>query len=161
MSGAAAPGQRTAGDASTGRPSGGRSVLIPVGALLAWTTFVWVGRIRNAISDPDLSGADRIGPLVLSASFLVLAVVVGALLYRDHVASSTSSAGALRIAVRTFAAVTVAFWVVRAVQIAVRHPDDVPFVVVHVVLAAVSISLAIWAVVATDRQYAHITSVTA
>ncbi len=161
MSGATAPGQRTAGTAPAGRTRGRWSVVVPVGALLAWTTFVWVGRIRNAVSDPELSGSDRVGPLLLSASFLVLAVVVGALLYRDHIAGTASSAGALRLGVRTFAAVTVAFWLVRAIQIAVRHPDDVPFVVVHVVLAAVSISLAIWAVVAADRQYAHITSVTA
>ena len=153
------PEARPVAPGSTGRRS--LAVVLPVGAFLAWTLFVWIGRIRNATSDPDLSGSDRVLPLVLSAAFLVGAVVVAALLYRDHVAGTASSAAALRLGVRVVGALTIAFWLVRAVQIAINNPDDLPFVVVHVVLAVVSIGLAVWAAVAADRQYAHITSVTA
>jgi hypothetical protein len=142
----------------TSRPP---SVLWAVGAFVGWTLFVWIGRTRNAVTDPELSGSDRVGPIVLSAIFLLGAVVLGAALYRDHVAATPASARALRYVARVLGAVTVAVWLVRAGDIALAGDHEAGFVAVHVMLAAVSIGLAVWAVVAADRRCRHITSVIA
>lgn len=137
------------------------SVLLPVGAFIAWTLFVWIGRIRNVTADADLSGMDRWGPLVMSVGFVVGAVVLAALLYRDHVAASRASSGALRNAVWVVAGYTTVVWLVRAGDIALRGGHDLPFVVVHVVLAAVSIALGAWAGTVSQRRHVHISSVKA
>jgi hypothetical protein len=132
-----------------------------VGAFVAWTLFVWIGRIRNALTDPELTGSDRVGPLVLSTVFVGGAIVLGALLYRDHVAATPSSAGALRLATWVVGGYTTVVWAVRAGDIALAGDHEVGFVVVHVVLAVVSIGLAAWAGLAAQRRYAHISSVNA
>ena len=136
----------------TAGPARTRSVLVPVGAFVVWTLFVWIGRIRNAVTDPALSGSDRIGPLVLSGIFVVGALVLGALLYRDHAMRSAASARMLRNAVRAFAGYTVVIWVVRAGDIAFGGDHEAAFVVVHTVLAAVSIALAVVAVLSVERR---------
>lgn len=136
----------------TAGPARTRSVLVPVGAFVVWTLFVWIGRIRNVVTDPALSGSDRIGPLVLSGIFVVGALVLGALLYRDRVMRSAASARMLRNAVRAFAGYTVVIWVVRAGDIAFGGDHEAAFVVVHTVLAAVSIALAVVAVLSVERR---------
>src|SRR5689334_8129959 len=82
---------------------------------VGWTVFVWAGRIRNG------------GSVLLAASFLALAAL--AVWQRG----------------RWFTALavwTVAVWAVRTPYILVHdHPAD--FKVVHVVLAVVSIALAL------------------
>lgn len=87
----------------------------PEWAFVGWTVFVWAGRIRNG------------GSLLLAASFLVLA---GLALWRR------------RLWVTLLAAWTVGVWAVRTPYILVHdHPAD--FKAVHVVLAVVSIALAV------------------
>ena len=137
------------------------SALWAVGAFVAWTLFVWIGRIRNALTDPELSGSDRVGPLVLSTIFVAGAIVLGALLYRDHVDATPASARTLRLATWVVGGYTTVVWLVRAGDIALAGDHEVGFVVVHVVLAVVSIGLAAWAALATERRYAHISSVIA
>jgi len=89
----------------------------PVWALLGWTVFVWIGRIRNG------------GSLLLALSFLVLA---GLALWR------------VRPFLTLSAAWTVGVWVVRTPYILVHdHPAD--FKIVHTVLAVVSVGLAVTA----------------
>ena len=89
----------------------------PVWALLGWTVFVWIGRIRNG------------GSLLLALSFLVLA---GLALWR------------VRPFLTLLAAWTVGVWVVRTPYILVHdHPAD--FKIVHTVLAIVSVGLAVTA----------------
>jgi hypothetical protein len=86
-----------------------------VWAFLGWTAFVWIGRIRNG------------GSALLAASFLVLAALA---LWRR------------RPWLTVLAVWTVAVWAVRTPYILVHdHPAD--FKVVHVVLAIVSIALAV------------------
>ena len=96
----------------------------PFYALLGWTVFVWAGRIRNG------------GSFVLAASFLVLA---GVALWR-HGRWITA-----------LAAYTVVVWVIRTPIILVRD-YSVGFKVVHTVLAAVSIALAIVAYRGVQRE---------
>lgn len=97
-------------------------------ALALWTLLVWGGRIRNAVT-----GDEGVAPVVLAAAFVTLAVAV--LATRGHRATVCGLAGW-----------TVAVWVLRAVDIALLSDHDAGFVVVHLVLAVVSIALAAWAV---------------
>ncbi|UDY37008.1 hypothetical protein [Dermatobacter hominis] len=165
MSGPSPAGPQTAGPQTAGPVAApvtrSPSALWAVGAFVAWTLFVWIGRIRNALTDPELTGSDRIGPLVLSTVFVVGAIVLGAVLYRDHVAATPASARTLRLAARVVGGYTIAVWVVRAADIALAGDHEAAFVAVHLVLAAISIGLAVWAALAADRRYAHISSVIA
>lgn len=116
---------------------------LPLAAFLLWTLFVWVGRVRNALTDETLSSGDRLGPLLLSASFVVPALLLGAgwIASRRHGAAN----GLVASGTIALAAWTVAVWVVRAGDIALGGDHEVGFVVVHVVLAATSIALAVMA----------------
>ncbi|MEY2432411.1 MAG: hypothetical protein QOC92_2136 [Acidimicrobiaceae bacterium] len=96
----------------------------PLYALIAWTVFVWAGRIRNG------------GSVVLAASFLVLAAL--AVWRRGRW-------------VTALAAWTVGVWAIRTPFILANdHP--VGFKVVHTMLAAVSIGLAVSAERHIQRQ---------
>ena len=86
----------------------------PLVAFLAWTVFVWAGRIRNG------------GSVLLAASFLVLAAV--AIWRRGRW-------------ITALVGWTIAVWAVRTPFILV-HDHPAGFKVVHSVLAAVSIALA-------------------
>ena len=158
MSGSSAVGPQTAG-AVVAPGTRAPSALWAVGAFVAWTLFVWIGRIRNALTDPELTGSDRVGPLVLSTVFVLGAIVLGALLYRDHVAATPSSARTLRLAAWVVGGYTTVVWIVRAGDIALAGDHEAAFVVVHVVLAVVSIALALWSALATDRRYRHMSTV--
>lgn len=115
-----------------------RRTSVPIGIFLAWTLFVWGGRIRNAVADVALEGAERTATLALSASFVVPALVLAA-----GWAMRRSRAGAaLRWGTAVLAGWTVAVWVVRAADIALTSDEGVAFVLVHVVLALISVVLA-------------------
>ena len=105
----------------------------PVLALAVWTLLVWAGRIRNAVADDAGTG-----PIVLAASFVALAVLV--LVTR------------MRGAVLALALWTVTVWTVRAVDIALLSDHDTAFVVVHLVLASLSVALAVWAARTVTRS---------
>lgn len=112
-------------------------------ALVAWTLFVWVGRIRNALADPDPAGAT----MLLSLSLAVPAVLVGVAL----VVSWRRGAGwgrATAVGLAALGVWTIAVWLVRAADIALGGDWGVGFVVVHLVLAVVSIGLAVPTVLA-------------
>ena len=109
-------------------------------AFVGFTAFVWVQRLVNLASGDESSIAVS---LSLSVVLLVLAVgtagglVVVAL--RGWVAPPPVGVATLW---RVAAAVTVGVWAVRATQIIVDW-RSVAFVAVHVVLAAVSVILAV------------------
>ena len=98
--------------------------------------FVWLTRVRNAARD-----GESFLPYALSVAFLVLAVGVIATLGRD------------RRWILALAASTALVWPVRLVDIATSD-HGVAFVVVHVLIGAVSIALAVAAArsVWTERQ---------
>ena len=98
--------------------------------LVAWTVFVWAGRIRNG------------GSVLLAASFLVLAALVLVSLRRR--AWRPYTVGALVVW-------TIAVWAIRTPMILV-HDHPAGFKVVHTVLAVVSIGLAVWAERDVQRQ---------
>ena len=115
-------------------------------AFLAWTGFVWVGRVRNALGDETLSGSDRVGPLLLACSFLlpaaVLAVLTAAEWRSGGVADRRSVPSRLLLALVVW---TTVVWVVRAADIAFAGDREPAFVAVHVALAVVSIGLGLLA----------------
>lgn len=112
---------------------------LPVLLFAGWTLFVWGQRIVNVLGDDDLSGAGRAWRLGLAGTMVVLAVlVVVAVLSRGRLSASGPGF------VRTLVVVTVGVWAWRAVDI-VLGDWSIGFVVVHLVLAALSIGLAVWA----------------
>lgn len=130
---------------STPTGTAGRRSLVAIGAFILWTLFVWVGRIRNAVSDEALDDGGRTGPLLLSISFVVPALVLAVLLVvagRAH--TSLGPAGSWLL--RGLAGWTTAVWLIRAGDIVLTSDRGAAFVTVHLVLAAVSIGLAAWAV---------------
>jgi hypothetical protein len=106
-----------------------------VAVLVGWTLFVWTTRIGNIWRDHSASTGGKVASTALALSFTVLAalVLVGWLQRR----------GWLRRAVLALGIWTVAVWVERSVAI-VTDSRGAGFVVVHAVLAVVSVGLC-WA----------------
>jgi hypothetical protein len=120
---------------------------VALGCFLAWTGFVWIGRIRNALTDVGLVGSEKVAPIVLAASFLVPAALLAVAWVRSLRSRRSLErwAGVLLVVLAVW---TTGLWVVRAVDIAAFGEWSIGFVVVHTVLAVVSIGLAVWAVLA-------------
>lgn len=110
-----------------------------VGALCAWTVFIWGNRISNAWSSTTESTSAKVGSTVLAASFLVFAAGGVVVLVRAWRRPLGVAARRFLVA---FAAWTVLVWCVRIVGIALAD-HDVAFKVVHAVLGLVSIGLAV------------------
>jgi len=133
-----------------GVPTEIRRSWIAIGVFVAFTLFVWMGRVRNALVDPALAASDRVGPLLLAMSFVVPALVLAV----GWVTALRRSSPLPRWAAGVLAALavwTIGVWVVRIVDIAFAGDHAIGFVVVHVVLAAVSSGCALWAVAAERR----------
>lgn len=116
--------------------------LRPALVLALWTLLVWTTRIRNIWTDDELSTVGQVGRTALALAFTAFAVGTIALWVRARQGATWASAAGV---VRAFALWTVGVWVVRATQIALAD-HDLAFVVVHTVLAVVSIGLSVWAV---------------
>jgi cytochrome bd-type quinol oxidase subunit 1 len=106
-------------------------------ALVLWTLFVWGTRIVNILTDGAGAGA-----LVVATALTALAVAAGLSLARVR---------RLPWAVPALAAATVAVWAVR-VPLLLGHDHEAAFVVVHLVLAGVSVALAALALRATPPR---------
>jgi len=101
----------------------------------SYCVLVWATRIRNALGQDDLSTGGKTVAVGVATMFTLggLAVLVAAL-RRAHLAA----------AVRVLAAVTVVYWPVRVVQIALAD-HGAGFVAVHAALGVVSVALALLA----------------
>lgn len=110
----------------------------------AWSVLVWAGRIDNVLSDPDLSAGGQAARLTLALSFVASGMAVGVLAVRGRPLTERG-----RMLVRATAAWTVGVWLVRGGQIAFGSHSG-GFIVVHLVLGAVSIGLALVALRATQ-----------
>jgi hypothetical protein len=118
-------------------------------ALCAWTLLVWTTRIGNIWGDDDLTDGEKWGRTGLALSFTALVLVVGYALLRH-----TPWRG---LAVKVLAGWTVGVWAVRSLGIATGD-HDAGFVIVHLVLAAISIALALLAVREEARLSAPVAS---
>jgi len=101
-------------------------------ALVVWTLLVWTTRIGNLWSDADLGLGEKWGRTALALSFTILAVAVA-----YGVLRRTSWR---RAVATTLAGWTMAVWLVRSIGIATGD-HEAAFVVVHLVLAVVSVAL--------------------
>jgi len=120
----------------------GRRLLVAFGA---WTVFVWATRIGTAVDE----GAG--GRAVLAAVFTIVGLSLLAVAWR---ARGRALDRIEILAVQAAAVWTVGVWVVRGVQITLAD-HDAAFVVVHLVLAVVSIALAVLTVRATTLPDRH------
>ncbi len=112
-----------------------------------WTLFVWVGRLRNLAAEPgSILEASR-WSLIGSVAFTVLGVAVVA---AAVLAFTGISRLALGPAVAALGLLTIGVWALRAVDIAIGD-HSIGFIAVHLVLALVSIGLAVAAVVGVGR----------
>lgn len=105
----------------------------------AWSVFVWSTRIVNIWRDLLLTTDERVWLSVMALVFVVLGIatlVIGVGLRRWP-----PTRGDL-ITVGMLGGWTVGIWVTRTFDIVVGGDHAIPFVVVHVVLAVVSIALA-------------------
>jgi hypothetical protein len=99
--------------------------------------LVWTTRIGNIWRDDTLDTAGKWGRSGLAGTFTVLAVA--------SLIGLATKASWLRPVVSAFAVWTAGVWIVRIVGIAV-HGHEAAFVIVHTVLALISIGLAVQAV---------------
>jgi cobalamin synthase len=106
-------------------------------ALCAWTLLVWTTRVGNIWGDDDLTTGEKWGRTGLALSFTVLAVAALVAVLRRAPWRGT--------AVKALAGWTIGVWVVRSFGIATGDHEGA-FIAVHLVLAAVSITLAVLAV---------------
>jgi len=110
-----------------------------VAGFVAFTIFVWAQRLVNLARGDESSVT-----VSVTLSVVLLSLAVASALGLVVVATRGWGAPPPLVATvwRVAAAVTVVVWVVRAVQISLDW-RSVGFVVVHLVLAAVSIALAV------------------
>ena len=108
-------------------------------ALVGWTVFLWLSRLRNVFADDDLSSAGRTWRVIVVIVFVALAGLTAWTWRRRDIAPDRAHTTLLILC-----SWTVAFWIVRGGGIIV---DDhtLGFTVIHTVLMIVSIGLAAWA----------------
>ncbi len=111
-------------------------------ALCGWTLLVWATRILNILGDDDLSGTQKVGRTLLALSFTGLALAVGHAVY--HRTDWRTNI------VKSLVIWTIGVWVVRSLGI-VTGDHGAAFIAVHLVLAAVSMTLAVLALQEQDE----------
>ncbi len=107
----------------------------PVLVLVAWTWFVWVGRVRNILADDELAGWSMIWRLGLALTF----VIGGA----AALAAVITKPAAIGVTSRFLALFGIVVWLVRGTDIALGD-HSAAFIAVHTVLAVVTITLGVW-----------------
>ncbi len=105
-----------------------------VAAFGAWNAGIWLTRIRNILTDDDLATGGRLAWLVPAVGFGAVGVLALVAFWRGRPAYARPLAAA--------ALVTLLYWPVRTVLI-LLHDHETGFKVVHVVLAVVSVGLAL------------------
>ena len=126
----------------------------PVAVFAGLTLFIWGNRIWLAWTNPDDSVAEKVLWSTPITAFVIAAAVVAVLLLRG----GDPTEGRFRRLVRVFAAGTGLYWAVR-LPILLAADHDVPFKVVHSVLAAVSVGAAVAAWRSIARKAAPSTAV--
>ncbi|CAB5042237.1 MAG: hypothetical protein F2942_00695 [Actinobacteria bacterium] len=121
---------------------------VSVGAFLVWTIFVWgIVRVRNIMGDAELTSSERTWPLILAASLWVPAVVLLIVLVVTVIRKKPFGQAAT-VGVAVLGVWTTLVWMVRAFDIALVSDRELPFILVHLVLAVISVGLAVLAALA-------------
>ncbi len=113
-----------------------------INSLALWTLFVWGGRVRNLMAEPGgILDVNR-WSLVTALGLSTLALVVLGLSLLG--AASTDPTAAF------LGSLTIVVWAVRGLDIALGdHP--IGFIVVHLVLAMISVGLSGWVIAGSGR----------
>lgn len=111
----------------------------PIIVLVGWTVFIWLTRIKNAWGSSEESTGAKVASTVSAVVLLVAAIAVGRVLVVARRRSLTAVEGRL---ITILGAGTIVVWAVRIPQI-LLDDQGVPFKVVHVVLGAISVTLAV------------------
>jgi hypothetical protein len=150
-----APADPPDGPASTSAAGPARPVVrwAVVSVFGAWSTLVWTTRIRNIWGDVLLSTEEKAAYTVIALVFVGLGIgvfFVGISLRRWFPQRSDV------IAVGVLGGWTLGVWASRVIDIAFGGDHEAPFIAVHVLLAVVSVALAVWSwrVVAEARNQA-------
>jgi hypothetical protein len=106
----------------------------------AVTLVIWGNRVWLAWTDPKIGLAGKLGYSVPITAFVVAALAVLWLQFTDQARDRR-----FRALVAAFAVGTVVYWAIRLPVILLRH-HSAPFKLVHTVLAAVLIGLAVRAI---------------
>jgi hypothetical protein len=112
--------------------------------LAAWQLFVWGTRIRNVMGDESLMGLDQVVLVGLSATFLVYGVVAVGVWRETRPGLGGPTTNGVRW-LQAGACWTVVVWLLRGGDILLSD-HEAAFKVVHLVLAVISIALALLAV---------------
>ncbi len=110
----------------------------PVAALAAWTVLTWGNRLHLAWGDDALDVGAKVAATVPVAVFCALGLAAGVVVLRPGAVLD----GRGRTLVRGLAAWTIGYWLVR-LPLILLGDSSVGFEVVHTVLAAVSVVLAV------------------
>ncbi len=111
---------------------------LAVPILVAWTEFVWISRVRNVVGNDDLSSAAELWRIVVAAVFISLG---GTALWAWR--SRADHPGRALWLLRLLCTRTVRFWIGRGGGI-ILADHTLGFTVIHTVLMAISIGLAVW-----------------
>jgi hypothetical protein len=96
------------------------------------------------MGDADLTGSERTWPLILAASLWVPAAVLLIVLVITLIRKKPF-AQAATVGVAVLGVWTTLVWMVRAFDIALVSDRELPFIVVHLLLAVISVGLAVLA----------------
>ena len=99
-------------------------------ALIGWTLFLWLSRLRNVANNDELSASGQVVRIGVVVVFLALAAGAAIGMRR----------GRLMPAV-VFVTWTIGYWLVRGTGILIDGEYSIGFKVVHTVLMLVSLSL--------------------
>lgn len=117
-------------------------------ALIVWTFFVWVGRLRNIIVDEAAFEWSEAWRPLLVATFIGMAVIATVLLFlllRASTERFDRQHRWYRRSIMVLAGFGIVVWLVRGPDIAFGE-HSVGFIVVHSVLAVVTIGLGLGAI---------------
>jgi len=109
--------------------------------LIIWTLFLWLSRLRNVMTNDELSStgrAVRVGVVVVFVALAGLAVVAAR---RRRLSRAGGSARGPQRMLIVFVAWTVGYWLIRGVGILIDGEYSVGFKAVHTVLMVVSLTL--------------------
>lgn len=108
-----------------------------------WMAFLWTTRVRNALGDRNLSTGGALVAYGLSAVFLVGAGVLVAVAVLDRRGTELAASSRIALLVGGIGLVHGVVWVIRGIGIAAAD-HAIGFIVVHLVLATVSVTAGTW-----------------
>jgi len=105
--------------------------------LVGWTLFLWISRLRNVLSNAELSSGGRAARVAVVIIFVTFAIAAATVLWKKSHGQGSHRTTLLN----AFVIWTVGYWLVRGIGILIDGGYSVGFKAVHTVLMAVSLTL--------------------